>query len=484
MPAAARRPPITADFVAAIDDFAHSHHIEVVSFEKGQRKDDVLLERLPYFQVSQGVVFIGKAQEKAPVLRTVRRYNPITGAPYPWLVRSTAMVNHLYFYCLDEDFGSFFLKFCSYFPFNAKLCLNGHEFLKSQLALRGVVFEPLDNGLLSVEGPALAQRICDSLSPHMIDSLLRKWLRILPHPFSPADRRAGFRYDRSLLQAEFYLTQVLDRPMTGRIFFENVIRDNLDIGHPSQVQFIFDRRVTKRTPGRFRTRILTQGVTPSLHVDYKRYRIKQYHKEGRALRTETTLNDTRDFGIGRRLCNLLSLRKVDFAANQGLLAVQRTSHDCILGDDTFQSLQQPVLSPSGQASGLRFGDLRVQTLLVAILGLAFLPSGFANRDLRQPLASLRGLCPDSLTQGQLTYELRRLRLHGLIQRLPRSRRYRLTDTGLRIALFYSRAYAHILRPGLALVLPTAHSPDTPLGSALSRVDAAIGRFCHEAKLAA
>src|SRR6202007_109909 len=112
-----------------------------------------------------------------------------------------------------------------------------------------------------------------------IDQLLRKWLARLPHPFSAADRAAGYRYDVSTLQAEFSLTQVLDRPLSGRIFFEEVIRENLDLGRPDQVQLIFDRRVTKRTPGRFRTRVLTEGVTPSLHVDYKSSRIKQYFKQ-------------------------------------------------------------------------------------------------------------------------------------------------------------------------------------------------------------
>src|SRR6266487_2893353 len=101
--------------------------------------------------------------------------------------------------------------------------------------------------------------------------------------------------------AEFSLTQVLDQPVTGRIFFEEVIRENLDLGRPSQVSLVFDRKVIRRTPGRFRTRVITDGVVPSLHVDYKKSRIKQYHKEGQALRTETTINDTRDFAIGRRI---------------------------------------------------------------------------------------------------------------------------------------------------------------------------------------
>ena len=110
-------------------------------------------------------------------------------------------------------------------------------------------------------------------------------------------RNAGLRYDISILQAEFGLTQVLDRPLAGRVLLEDVIRENLDLGRPSQVQLTFDRRVTKRTPGRFRTRVITNSVKPSLHVDYKHSRIKQYHKEGQALRTETTINDTDDFAL-------------------------------------------------------------------------------------------------------------------------------------------------------------------------------------------
>jgi len=135
------------------------------------------------------------------------------------------------------------------------------------------------------------------------------------------------------LQAEFSLTQVLDRPAAGRLFFEEIIRENLDIGRPSQVQLIFRRRVNTRTPGRFRTRVITEGVIPSLHVDYKSSRIKQYFKLNCALRTETTINNTRDFGIGKRLKNLPALREVGFQANRRLLDVQTIAHDCFIGQE-------------------------------------------------------------------------------------------------------------------------------------------------------
>ena len=339
---------------ARSNDFVNNEGIDLVAFGKWQRKDDVTQKYLRRFTKSEGVLYVGKAQEKARIMRTERRRSRLTGGTYPWIVESTAMVNHYYFYCVDEDFGPFFLKFCSYFPYNAKLCINGHEYLKRQLAKRGVEFKALDNGIKSCADPKLMQRLCDGLSADKIDRLLRKWLRRLPHPFPARDRAAGYRYQLSILQAEFSLTQVLDQPVTGRIFFEEVIRENLDIGRPSQVSLVFDRKVSRRTPGRFRTRVITDGVVPSLHVDYKKTRIKQYHKEGQALRTETTINDTRDFAIGRRIENLAELRKIGFAANRRLLDVQRIGHNCFIGEASFQEMQKPVVVDEPTRGGAAF----------------------------------------------------------------------------------------------------------------------------------
>ena len=143
--------PMTKSFVAATERFAQEHNVPVIAFQKGQRKDDVMKEQLRRFGQSEGVVFLGKAQEKVPVFRTERRRNPETGQRYPWIVRSTAMVNQYYWYCLDREFGPFFLKFCSYFPYNAQLCLNGHEYAKCQLSRQGIGYQALDNGFVSCD---------------------------------------------------------------------------------------------------------------------------------------------------------------------------------------------------------------------------------------------------------------------------------------------------------------------------------------------
>ena len=465
--------PMTRDFVASIEAYAEHEGIEIVDFKKGQRKEDLAKEYLAGFEGEEGVLFIGKAQEKARVIRTTKRRNPLTGASYAWLVKSTAIVNQYYFYCVDRDFGPFFIKFCSYFPYNGKLCINGHEYVKRQLAQGGVAFEALDNSVISCEQPGLAQTIADELSADKIDALARKWFRRLPHPFAPEDRFAGCRHDISILQAEFSLTQMLDRPLTGRIFFEQVIRDNLDLGRPDQVQLIFDRRVTRRTPGRFRTRVLTDGVVPSLHIDYKSSRIKQYHKEGRALRTETTINDTYDFKIGRRLENLPALREVGMATNRRLLDVQRISYDCSIGENAFQQIHQPIQVDGQRAAGLRFGDSRALMLMSALVLFRLMPRGFSNSDLRQHVARLLGVPPDEITQGRMTYDLRRLRLHGLIERIPKSHRYEVTPFGFRAALFETRTYNRVLRPGLAVVAGKVPPSPSRLRAIVDQLDHAI-----------
>ena len=286
------------------------------------------------------------------------------------------------------------------------------------------------------------------------------------------------------MQAEFSLTQVLDRPLSGRVLFEQIIRENLDLGRPDHVQLIFDRRIMRRTQARFRTRVITEGVIPSLHVDFKSSKIKQYHKEGRALRTETVINNTYDFAIGRKLHNLPELQEVGFSANRRLLGVQRISYDCSIGEDNFQRIARPAVVGKQRASGLRFGDHRVQALLMALVLFRLLPRGFTNRDLRQEVAPLLGLDQASMTQGKMTYDLRRLRLHGLIERVPKSNRYMVTDFGLRASAFLTRAYARLLRPGLAVIGPTDPPASSGIRLALQQLDQAVDRLWRDQERAA
>jgi hypothetical protein len=299
--------PMTERFAADIRHYIDTRRLDLVRFAKGQSKDQVAREYLAGHDGGECILFAGVAQEKTRVWRTARRRDRATGKRYPWLYQEPAMVNHWYFYGFDADFGPFFVKFCGYFPYTGQIYFNGHEYAKRQCLKAGIAFTSLDNAFGAVSDPAAVQRICDGLTDQKIYRFAGKWLARLPQPFTRADEDADYRWQLSVHQVEFSTTMALDRPVSGRIFFEQLIRDNLDIGRPDKVNLVFGRAIRqrgkRRTPGTFRTQVITNGACPYLYLFYKKTQVKQYLKEGRALRTETTVNQPRDLGIGKELTN-------------------------------------------------------------------------------------------------------------------------------------------------------------------------------------
>jgi hypothetical protein len=232
---------ISEKFREAVKVLAEQESIPVYQFRHKERKEDIAHQFRRQRKVRDAIVFIGIAQEKAQAFNG-RKIN----GQFQFDRDKTVYVNHYYFYIEDEEFGPLFLKICSYAPWSMKLCLNGHEWAKRQLDKRGICYEALDNGFLSCSQPERLQEICDTLGPEDIDRVFRKWLRRIPLPLRPEDQRAGYDWDLSIWQMEVSLTQIFDRPLRGREFFEEIIRDNLDLGRPDRVQLIFDRVVPSR----------------------------------------------------------------------------------------------------------------------------------------------------------------------------------------------------------------------------------------------
>jgi len=481
--------PMTEMFAADIHHYVDARDLDLVHFAKGQRKDQVAREYLEGHDGGERILFVGRAQEKTRVWRTGQRRDAVTGRRYPWLGKQSAMVNHWYFYGFDRDFGPFYLKFGGYFPFTGQIYLNGHEYAKQQCIKAGIGFTALDNAFGAVEDTAAVQDICDDLTEEKIYRFAGKWLARLPHPFTAEDEDADYHWELSVQQIEFATTQVLDRPLSGRIFFEQLIRDNIDIGRPDKVSIVFDRQIRRlgkgRTPGSFRTQVITDGVAPYLYLYYKKTQVKQYMKEGRALRTETTINQPRDFDIGKELTNLPALAEVGFTANRRLLDVECISHDPADGAAALAALTGPVITQAGtRIPGMRFTDPRVRALLSVCCALPLLPAGFTNRVLRHHLAPLLGLSPEVMTSGQISYDLRRLRAHGIIERIPHSHSYQVTPAGLTHALFLTHLAQRFLIPGLAQITGPGPPADSRLRKAARAYQAAITDLAQQAHLAA
>lgn len=465
-------------FVEAVKVYAQENEVPIVHFERGQRKDDIATEYRRSFGQPEGVIFIGVAQERAKSFKASKKAK--SGyVSFDWS-RQSVYVNHYYFYLQDADFGPAFIKVGSYVPYPIKVYLNGHEWVKQQLRQAGIAFESLDNGFLSCEHPQRLQATCDQLGPEHIQAFFDKWMQRLPMPLTAEDRQAGYAHRLSVWQVEISRTQVFDDPLRGREFFEAVIKENLDLGRPDRVQLIFDRKIIGSTPGRFRTRVIEAGVNPHLYIEYKKSLVKQYFKQGRALRTETIINDPKDFGVRMGLSNLPFLQHIGREVNRRLLDVQRVSHNCHLSQQSLERVVQPTVTQDGQrAPGLRFGQPRTLALLAALT--SFVPNafGFRHRDLRPRVADLLGT---DYSSSQMSYDLRRLRLKGMIWRVPNSHRYLLTPYGRKVALFLTRLHARVFRPALAALDPTLPI-SSPLAQALAQVEQEIQNLIYDANLA-
>jgi hypothetical protein len=209
---------------------------------------------------------------------------------------------------------------------------------------------------------------------------------------------------------------------------------------------IFNRQIRANTVGKFATRVVTRGVDVILNVFYKHSRIKEYLKEGRALRIETVCNTPTDLGCKRRLCHLPELQAKARAANGRLLTIQRAGQGCAVSTALFERVALPSLEEGQRTGALRFGDPRTMALVGALCITLNAVTGFTNRSLRAQVAGLLGT---PYGPSQMTYDLRRLRRKGLIRRRPHSNSYVLTPDGIHIAIFYTKVYGRLLRPLLA-----------------------------------
>jgi len=470
---------MTEKFKEAVEIFAQEMGREIYTFSKGEDKDEVARQHAELFGIDEGVVLIGKAQEKAQAIRSRRADQK--GKVWFNYFRQSVQVTHFYFYIIDKDFGLCFIKVCTYLPFEVKVCFNGHEWAKQQLRQAGIEFEALSNGFASCADPECLQSICHQLNAAKIQAFFDHWVEQLPWPLTTEQRAAGYPHLLSIWQMEVSRTQVFVDPEQGRALVECLIRDNLDLGRPDRVSLIFDRRVTKRTPSEFHTRVLREGVLPSIRIRYKHSALKQYLKDGRALRTEMMFNNPYDFGCQRSLINNFDrLWQMGRQINNRLLAQETIDQDCFLPWESVRQLQQSTLTEDGQrASALPFGQPRVMALLAALVYHAHRPDQVRNQSLRLTVAQLMGVPEGDYTSAQASYDLRRLRLKGLVERIPKSHAYQLTQTGIKTAVFLTKLYERLFRPGLTASLPEQSFP-SDLAQALVAVTAVIDAWLVKA----
>ena len=466
-------------FRRRVASFAEANHIPVVPLKAADRNIEIMR---PYLDAAAAsgrsqVAAVGVAQEVQRVFIARKRDTDPAKCPQFSFEKKDRRVTVFYFYLWDAGFGAAFIKVCTYCPWPVKVWVNGHEWAKQQARKVGLGFTELSNGFASCDDPALLQRICDALQPGTIEVFFQRWLHRLPLPLGPRDRDAGYWWECSMAQVEVSRTIVFTAPRHARAFFDALVTDNLDLGRPDILEIIFDRQIRSTTEGQFKTKVITRGTEVTVNAFYKHSRIKQYLKDGRALRVETVINAPGDLGCQRRLHNLDELQARARAVNARLLQTERAGQGCVLANPVFERIAHPTVDAAGRrATAMRFGDSRVQALAGALCVTVGAVTGITNRSLRALMTGLLG-APYSMTQA--SYDLARLRRNGLITRRPHANTYDLTPDGLAFAIFYTKVHDRILAP-----LFTTGQPQAPpqLRAALRAIEHHIDQSLAAARL--
>ncbi len=471
-------------FRREVDAFARDARIPVLRLAKPDRSrwDDRKLDHVrPYFDAAEhagryGVVAIVSAQEFQWVFTATKKTSPGGAVWFDWN-KTERRVSCFYFYIHDREFGPGFIKICTYCPYPAKVWLNGHEWAKRQARRARIEFTELANGFASCGRPQRLQAICDRLGPADIQAFFERWTARIPTPFTADDRSAGYWWELSMRQVEVSRTLVFDDPRRARGFFESLVSDNIGVGRPDEVRAVFgpDR---KGRPSKhpYQTRVFQPGTEVQMDFAYKHSRVKQYLKEGRALRIETVINKPKDIWVLSRLEHLPELVAKARQVNDRLLMIERAGQGCAIGSALFERIHQPYIREGQRTGALRFGDTRAMALTGALCCVVHAVTGFTNQSLRGLVAGLLGT---TYSTHQMTYDLRRLRLHGLIERIPHTNTYILTPEGLRVAIFYTKLQDRLLRP-----LLEADKPPAPpeLRRALTTVDRVTRDYITNARL--
>jgi len=477
--------PIGNKFRKDIKDWAQANGVPVIRFRAGERKADVMA---PYLDAAAAtgrsqVAAIGCAQEFQLVWTARKRDTDPGGCPQFSFTKEQRRVSVFYVYIWDGTMGGGFIKICTYFPYPVKAWVNGHEWAKRQALAAGIGFTELSNGFASCDDPAGLQAICDRFGPGTVQVWFERWMARIPLPLTGADRDAGYWWELSMRQTETSRTLVFDGDCHARAFFEALLCENMDLGRPENAELLFPRGQRSERPtlppprGGFKTKIDRYCDLVTINVFYKNSRLKQYLKDGVALRIETVINDPRDLGCNRQLHNLPELQAKARAINDRLLHTETAGQGTALVSPVIERITRPTLTGEGRkAPALRFGDLRVQALAGAVAAMLFTVTGITNRSLR---ALMTGLLHRPYSMNQASYDLSRLARNGLIARAPGRNRYTLTRDGLLFAHFYTKVYDHVLRP---LMAPDRPNAPPELAAALDALDQLVAGHIANARV--
>jgi len=413
--------------------------------------DDSRRDRLldAYFQNPKPnqVVAILKAREPARILVAIGDKNNDS----PHLAYKQRWVNQFNFYVNDSRWGRMFIRMCPYFPFSARVCLNQHHWLAARMNEEGIVFQQSTNAFLKCSNPARLQELADSLSARDLLQCGQKWLAAFTPFITDKERKqAGCQHRLFFAQVEYCDNLIFHRRASVDEITQRLLDLNRNIGQPKKITTIFGRKVTKEYKGKLQSVIEDLDLpNPVIRSHYAHGFAKQYVRDDRLLRTEPATNNVYDYGVKKDVENLPQLRERMSAIIDNYHNVQQDVMETFIDRGQLRKLAEPtVLSNGRRIPGLKLDHPRQLAVMHSLVRFANIAAGghFTTADLYAPALDALGRTESEYSLASFRYDLSKLRAKGLIERIPKSRRYRLVGKGYSICVAFLKLFERIYAP--------------------------------------
>ena len=413
--------------------------------------DDSRRDRLldAYFQNPKPnqVVAILKAREPARILVAIGDKNNDS----PHLEYKQRWVNQFNFYVNDSRWGRMFIRMCPYFPFSARVCLNQHHWLAARMNEEGIVFQQSTNAFLKCSNPARLQELADSLSARDLLQCGQKWLAAFTLFITDKERKqAGCQHRLFFAQVEYCDNLIFHRRASVDEITQRLLDLNRNIGQPKKITTIFGRKVTKEYKGKLQSVIEDLDLpNPVIRSHYAHGFAKQYVRDDRLLRTEPATNNVYDYGVKKDVENLPQLREQMSAIIDNYHNVQQDVMETFIDRGQLRKLAEPtVLSNGRRIPGLKLDHPRQLAVMHSLVRFANIAAGghFTTADLYAPALDALGRTESESSLASFRYDLSKLRAKGLIERIPKSRRYRLVGKGYSICVAFLKLFERIYAP--------------------------------------
>jgi hypothetical protein len=469
----------TPEYRVWVESYARNHKIPVIKAEKGVSKEDCVRPHLQRMERrnQDGVYCIFTSMEMGSTFQSRVPKFPTDDPNYRIIRRCPSRHLHYYFYIRDAVLGPLAMCVSTYLPFQTTYYLNGHNFIEIELRRQGVMFRKDDNAFLSTSDSKALQAAADKLSASIIEKRLNYWSWLLGPKFSEQDRKAvNLKRDYSINQIEYCRNFIFKRNFPIHRIFEHSCEMGLFRLAADKVAHIFGVRITKRLRGKLYSVLekLDHGHHV-LRIYCKNLVGRMYEKFSTFLRVEVCVNRMKDLGLNKGMKNLDHLRQRLVAITDRFAGFEAQSLNVHVEFRLFQKIALPVMSGQTKIPGIKIYDTRIMRLMEVLLHGGVQLNGWRSADIHQAILTTFGLSSGAYTLTQLRYDLRKLKAHGLLERIGRGYLYRLTDKGVKVALMFVLFHKRVCGP-LANSL-FHHRPDETLKPA-SKIETAYHKADH------